>query len=69
MDRPRDYHTKQSQKGEDKSDDITYMWSLNYDTNDLIYKVETHSQTSRTNRLRVSKAEPGSRREELGVWG
>ena len=45
MDRPRDYHTKQSQKGEDKSDDITYMWSLNYDTNDLIYKVETHSQT------------------------
>ena len=24
---------------------ITYMWNLNYDTNDLIYKRETDSQT------------------------
>ena len=25
--------------------DITYMWNLKYDTNDLIYKRETDSQT------------------------
>ena len=25
--------------------DITYMWNLKYDTNELIYKMETDSQT------------------------
>ena len=25
--------------------DITYMWDLKYDTNELIYKTETNSQT------------------------
>ena len=25
--------------------DITYMWNLKYDTNDLIYKTKTDSQT------------------------
>ena len=25
--------------------DITYMWNLKYDTNDLIYETETGSQT------------------------
>ena len=25
--------------------DITYMWILQYDTNELIYKTETDSQT------------------------
>ena len=25
--------------------DITYMWNLNYDTNELIYETETDSQT------------------------
>ena len=24
--------------------DITYMWNLKYDTNELIYKIETDSQ-------------------------
>ena len=24
--------------------DITYMWNLNYDTNELIYRTETDSQ-------------------------
>ena len=49
MDGPRDDHTKQST---DKSErereipyDITYMWNLKYDTNELIYKTETDSQT------------------------
>ena len=27
------------------SHDTTYMWNLKYDTNDLIYKRETDSQT------------------------
>ena len=25
--------------------DITYMWNVKYDTNELIYKTETDSQT------------------------
>ena len=28
--------------------DITYMWNLKYDTNELIYQTETDSQTQRT---------------------
>ena len=28
--------------------DITYMWNLKYDTNELIYKAETDSQTQKT---------------------
>ena len=28
--------------------DITYMWNLKYDTNELIYKTETDSETQRT---------------------
>ena len=29
--------------------DITYMWNLRYDTNELIHETETSSQTQRTN--------------------
>ena len=29
--------------------DITYMWNLKYDTNELIYKTEIDSQISKTN--------------------
>ena len=49
MDGPRDYHTKRS-KSERESQipyDITYMWNLKYDTNELIYGTETDSQTQR----------------------
>ena len=28
--------------------DITYMWNLKYDTNELVYGTETDSQTQRT---------------------
>ena len=47
MDGPRDYHTKSSKSGREKqiSYDITYMWNLKYDTNELIYKTETDSPT------------------------
>ena len=47
MDGPRHYHTKwsQSEKERQISYDITYMWNLKYDTNELIYKTEIDSQT------------------------
>ena len=35
MDRPRDYHTEQSQK--DKTLYITYLWNLKCDTNEHNY--------------------------------
>ena len=44
MDGPRDYHTKRSKSEEDKYHDITYMWNLKYDTNELTYKTKTDSQ-------------------------
>ena len=46
MDGPRDYHTKWSQR---QIYDITYMWNLKNDINELIYKTETDSQTLKTN--------------------
>ena len=33
-----------SQREKDKYHDITYMWNLKYDTNELVYKTETDSQ-------------------------
>ena len=47
MDGPRDYHTKQSKSDRERQIPygITYMWNLKYDTNELIYKTETDSQT------------------------
>jgi len=40
--------------------DITYMWNIKYDTNELIYKRETDSQTQ--NRPVVAKVGQGERR-------
>ena len=34
-----------SQKERQIPYDITYMWSLKYDRNELVYKTETYSQT------------------------
>ena len=47
MDGPRDCHTKWSKSDRERqiSYDITYMWNLKYDTNELIHKTETDSQT------------------------
>ena len=46
MDRPRDYHTKwnKSERQAQDKDDITYIWNLKYDTNELIYKTEIDLQ-------------------------
>ena len=47
MDGPRDYHTKWSKSERERHVpyDITYLWNLKYDTNELIYETETDSQT------------------------
>ena len=38
-----------SQSEKDKYHDITYMWNLKNDTNELIYNTEIDSQTWKTN--------------------
>ena len=53
MNGPRDCHTK-SVRWRHISWDISYMWNLNYDTNEHIYEIETGSQTWKTN-LRLPK--------------
>ena len=50
MNRPTDYHSKQS-KSEGESQipyDITCMWNLKHDTNELIYETEIDLQTQKT---------------------
>ena len=41
------YHTKRSKSERERQIpyDITYMWNLNYDTNEQIYKTGTESWT------------------------
>ena len=46
MDRPRDHHTKSNKSEKERQIyDISYLWSLKYESNELIYKTETDSQT------------------------
>ena len=48
--------------------DITYMWNLKYDINELIYETETDSQTQRTNLwLPRKSAGRGGMNWEFGV--
>ena len=44
--------------------DITYMWNLKYDTNELIYETETDSQTLRT----ACSGQERIKKDRLGVW-
>ena len=44
------------------------MWTLKYDTNELIYEIETDSQTWRTD-LWLLRGGETRRKDELGVWG
>ena len=50
MDGSRDYHTKwgRSEREGQIPYDITYMWNLKYDTNERIYKTETHIENRLT---------------------
>ena len=41
----RDDHTKGSKSERQTPYDITHMWNLRYDTDELIFKAETDSQT------------------------
>ena len=45
--------------------DITYMWNLKYDINELIYETETDSQRGRTGGCQGGE---GQGRDGLGVW-
>ena len=45
---------------------ITYVWNLKYDTDELIYETETDSKTE--NRLVAAKGEEEWGRDGLGVW-
>ena len=45
MNAARDYHTKwsMSEGGKQIPYDITYLWSLKYDTNESIYEIESET--------------------------
>ena len=57
MDGPRDYLSKWSKSDRERQIpyEITYMWNLKYDTNELIYK--TNRFTDIENKLMVTKRE------------
>ena len=47
---------------------ITYMWNLKYDTNELIYETKKDLQTQRTDLWLPKQWGVGEGREGLGVW-
>ena len=65
MNATRDYHTKQSYVRKRKTNIIQYQLHLEskYDTNELIYKTETDSQTRRVGR----KVGAGCMEWEFGI--
>ena len=44
----RDYHTVKSVRRRQTPHDVTYMWNLRYDADELIHDIETDSCTERT---------------------
>ena len=60
MNATRDDHSKWSKSKRERQIpyDITYMWNLKNDTNELIYKTETDSQDLK-NKLMVTKGKKG----------
>ena len=46
--------------------DITYMWNPKYNTSELTYKMETDSQTQKTN-LQLSKGKRGEINQEFKI--
>ena len=65
MDTIRDYHTEWSKSERERQIpyDITYIWSLKYDTNEPIYKADTDLE----NELWLPGGRVG-RSDRLGVW-
>ena len=73
MDGPRDYHTKRSKSDRERQIpcDITYMWNLKYDTNELIYETKTDSQKqTHGHREQTCGCQGGGgwERDGVGVW-
>ena len=67
MDATKDSHTNEaSQKERQIPYNITYMWNLNYDTNEPIYRTETDSETQRTDC--GCQGEEEKEWDGLGVW-
>ena len=48
------------------SHEITYMWNLKYDTNEVIYKTKTDSKTLKTN-LWLPKGKGGGIRQKFVI--
>ena len=66
MERPRDYHSKWSKSEKDKYHMISFICGvLKSDTNELIYKIETHRHRKQTYDYQRQK---GGGRDELGIW-
>ena len=68
MDEPRDYHPMWRQS--DRKRQILWYhshWNLKTDINELTYKMETDSQTLKTN-LWLPKGKVGGRTDKLGAW-
>ena len=65
MNGPRDFHTERGKLERERQipHDITYMWSLKYDTNGL-------SKPEIVSHLKMNLGLPQGKREsnELGVW-
>ena len=47
---------------------VSYMWNLEYDTNESIYEAKTDSKTQKRG-LWLSKGKKDERGNGLGVWG
>ena len=64
-DGPRDDHTKWCKSDRERQIpyDITYVWNLKYDTNELIYKTERFTDLDM-----VTTGERGQGRDKLRVW-
>ena len=67
MDATRDYHTKWNKSETERQIlyDITYMWNIKYDTNELFSKTQNRL-TDIENRLVFAK---GVGKKGLRVWG
>ena len=67
MDGPRDYYTKWSKPDRERqiSYDITYIWNLKNESNELIHKQKWLTYIE--NNLWLPKGESGGR-DKLGVW-
>ena len=69
MDATRDYHAKWSKSERERQipHDITYIWNLEYDTDERICATETDSWTQKTD-IVVVKGEKEDGRNWVGGW-